>query len=134
MNNKTKIISTRKALLLVAAFFPLLAVAEVQLKDASEVVGTWTLESVAPSLTKAKIPENRTWVFGSNGVIVTSGFNRHFNREDTQQFNYSVVNGRISADIPGRPGKKEDFVVYEKNAESMTLQGGSEGFYFFKKK
>jgi hypothetical protein len=134
MNKKTKIISLLKPLLLATAFVPLLAVAEVQLKDASEVVGTWTLESVAPSLTKAKIAENRTWVFGSNGVIVTSGFNRHFNREDTQQFNYAIVNGRISADIPGRPGKKEDFVVYEKTADTMILQGGSEGVYFFRKK
>jgi len=134
MNNKIKITPLRKVLLLAAAFLPALAVGEVQLKDISEVAGSWTLESVSPSLTKPKVAENRVWEFRPNGVIVTSGFNRHFGREDSQQFNYAVVNGRILADNPGRPGKKEEFVVYEKTADSMILQGGMEGFYFFKKK
>jgi hypothetical protein len=134
MNKKTKTCTLRKTLLLAAAFFPALAVAEVQLKDASEVVGSWVLESVAPSLTKPKVAENRVWEFRANGVIVTSGFNRHFGREDSQQFNYAIVNGKIQADNPGRPGKKEEFVIYDKTADTMTLQGGMEGFYFFRKK
>lgn len=132
INKKTVVL--QRILLLAAAFFPLLSAAEVPLKDASEVTGAWLLQSVSPSLTKPKIAENRVWEFRPDGVIVTSGFNRHFGREDTYQFNYTVVNGRILADNPGRPGKKDEFIVYDKTADSMTLQGGMEGFYFFKKK
>lgn len=108
--------------------------AEVQLKDISEIQGQWLLEAVAPGLQKAKIPENRTWDFRADGTLVTSGFNRHFSREDTQQFKFEVVDGIIKADNPGRPGKTIDYKVYEKSGESMILQGGLEGFYFFKKK
>jgi hypothetical protein len=110
------------------------ASAEVPLKDRSEIQGQWLLEAVAPGLQKAKIPENRTWDFRADGTLVTSGFNRHFGGEDTQQFKYDVVDGIIKADNPGRPGKTLDYKVYEKSGDSMILQGGLEGFYFFKKK
>lgn len=108
--------------------------AEVPLKDNSEIVGTWMLESVAPGLSKQKIPENRIWEFRADGTLVTSGFNRHFGRDDTQSFKYQVADGKIKSDNPGRPGKTLDYVVYEKSGDTMILQGGLEGFYFFKKK
>jgi hypothetical protein len=108
--------------------------AEVALQDSSEIVGSWLLESVAPGLAKPKIPENRTWEFRADGVVITSGFNRHFGRNDTQQFKYSIVNGKIKADDPGRPGKSLEYAVYEKSGDAMILKGGMEGFYFFKKK
>ncbi len=108
--------------------------AEVPLKDNTEILGQWVLESVAPSLSKPKIQENRTWEFRADGVVVTSGFNRHFGRDDTQQFKYSVVDGKIKAEDPGRPGKTLDYTVYEKSGDSLILKGGIEGFYFFKKK
>ena len=108
--------------------------AEVKLNGNSEIVGQWLLESVAPSLDKAKVAENRTWEFRADGVLVTSGYNRHFSRDDTQEFKYQVVDGKIKADNPGRPGKTLDYSVYEKTSDSMILQGGLEGFYFFKKK
>jgi hypothetical protein len=107
--------------------------ADVFLKDNSEIVGTWRLESVAPGLEKPRIAENRTWEFKADGVIVTSGFNRHFGTEDRHEWKYEIVNGRIVSDNPGRPGKPIEYVVYEKTADSMTLKGGIEGFYFFKK-
>lgn len=108
--------------------------AEVALKDKSEILGIWLLESVAPGLEKSRIPENRTWEFRADGVLVTSGYNRHFGRDDTQQFKYQIVNGKIQADFPGRPGKTLDYAVYERSGDTMILQGGLEGFYFFKKK
>ena len=111
-----------------------LAWADVALKDSSEIIGKWTLESVAPGLEKPKIQENRIWEFRANGVVVTSGYNRHFKMDDTQQFNYTVVDGKIKAEDPGRPGKTLDYAVYEKTGDSMILKGGMEGFYFFKKK
>jgi hypothetical protein len=108
--------------------------AEVLLKDNSEILGTWLLESVAPGLDKPKISENRTWEFRADGTVVTSGYNRHFGRDDTQEFKYQVANGKIQADFPGRPGKTLDYKVYERSGDTMILQGGLEGFYFFKKK
>ena len=113
--------------------FSELAWADVALKDNTEILGKWTLESVAPGLAKPKIEENRLWEFRSDGVVVTSGYNRHFKRDDTQQFKYSVVDGKIKAEDPGRPGKTLDYAVHEKSGNSMILKGGMEGFYFFKK-
>jgi len=113
--------------------FSELASAEVALKDKTEILGKWTLESVAPGLEKPKIVENRIWEFRADGVVVTSGYNRHFKRDDTQQFKYSIVDGKIRAEDPGRPGKYLDYGVYEKSSDSMILKGGMEGFYFFKK-
>ncbi len=108
--------------------------ADVPLKDNKEILGQWVLESVAPSLNKPKIQENRTWEFRADGVVVTSGYNRHFGRDDTQQFKYSIVDGKIKAEDPGRPGKHLEYTVYEKAGDSLILKGGIEGFYFFKKK
>ena len=108
--------------------------AQVLLKDVSEIAGEWVLESVAPALGKPKVPENRIWEFRPDGTLKTSGFNRHFNREDEQQFKFKVADGIIKADNPGRPGRTTDYKVYEKTNDSMILQGGLEGFYFFKKK
>lgn len=109
------------------------AFGEIQLKDNSEIVGTWRLESVAPALDKPKVEENRTWEFKPDGTIVTSGYNRHFKRDDRHEWSYKIVDGKIIADDPGRPGKTIDYVVYEKTPEQMILKGGIEGFYFFKK-
>ncbi|MDD1651370.1 MAG: lipocalin family protein [Methylococcaceae bacterium] len=109
------------------------ASAEVALKDISEIVGTWKLESVSAAIDKARIPENRIWEFRPDGVIVTSGFNRHFNRNDSFQFTYKVTNGKIITDDPGRAGKTIDYAVYKKEGDELILKGGLEGFYFFKK-
>jgi hypothetical protein len=108
--------------------------AEVALKDNTEILGKWMLESVAPGLEKPKIQENRTWEFRADGVVVTSGYNRHFKRDDSQQFTYTVTDGKIRAEDAGRPGKYLEYAIYEKSGDSMILKGGMEGFYFFKKK
>jgi hypothetical protein len=113
--------------------FTSVASAEVALKDISEIAGTWKLESVSASLEKPRIPENRIWEFRPDGVIVTSGFNRHFNRNDSFQFTYKVANGKIITDDPGRAGKTIDYAVYKKEGDELILKGGLEGYYFFKK-
>ncbi len=107
--------------------------AEVVLKDKSEIVGTWLLESVAPALDRPRIEENRIWEFRLDGKIVTSGYNRHFHSTDSQESNYHIENGKIATDWPGRPGKTIDYTVYEKTNDTLILQGGLEGFYFFRK-
>lgn len=108
--------------------------AEVALKDATEIAGTWTLEAVAPSLSKPKIPEQRTWEIRTDGVIRTYGYNRHIHQNDEYQQKYTLQDGKIQVEWPGRPGKFITYSVYEISGDSMILQGGIEGFYFFKKK
>ena len=107
--------------------------ADIAINDASEITGAWKLESVAAALDKPRIAENRIWEFRPDGVIVTSGYNRHFKTEDRYEWTYKVVNGKISADDPGRPGKTIDYSVYKKEGNELILKGGVEGFYFFKK-
>lgn len=107
--------------------------ADVPLNDIGEIAGAWKLESVAAGLNKPRIEENRTWEFRPDGVIVTSGYNRHFKTEDRHEWTYKIVNGKIVADDPGRPGKTIDYSVYKKEGNELILKGGIEGFYFFKK-
>jgi hypothetical protein len=107
--------------------------ADIPLKDASEISGTWTLESVAAGLNKPRIAENRTWDFRPDGVIVTSGYNRHLNTQDRYEWKYKIVDGKILVEDPGRPGRTVDYSVYKKDGNELILKGGIEGFYFFKK-
>jgi len=130
---KTKMASALGLLLLAGAFSASVC-ADVALKDNTEIVGKWLLESVAPGLNKPKIEEQRTWEFRANGVAVTSGYNRHLKQDDSREFKYEIVDGKIKAEDPGRPGKTVEYAVYEKTGDAMILKGGIEGFYFFKKK
>lgn len=109
------------------------AMAEVAIKDISEIAGTWKLESVAAALDKPKVDENRLWEFRPDGVVVTSGYNRHFKANDRHEFTFKIANGKIMTDDPGRPGKTIDYSVYKKEGDELILKGGLEGFYFFKK-
>ena len=107
--------------------------ADIPIKDASEITGTWNLESVAAGLDKPRIAENRTWNFRSDGVIVTSGYNRHLKTQDRYEWTYKIINGKILVDDPGRSGKTIDYSVYKKDGNELILKGGIEGFYFFRK-
>jgi len=106
----------------------------VKLEDAKPILGKWTLVEVAPRATGQRILENRTWDFQPGGTLVTSGYNRHFKRNDTQTFHYEIKNGMIISDVPGRPGKQLRYRIYDMGDNTMVLQGGLEGFYFFKRK
>lgn len=110
-----------------------IAWAEVKLNDISEIAGAWKLESVAAALDKPRVEENRLWEFRPDGVIVTSGYNRHFKTNDRHEWSFKIVNGKVVADDPGRPGKTIDYSVYKLEGNELILKGGLEGFYFFKK-
>jgi hypothetical protein len=107
--------------------------ADIALKNVSEIAGIWKLESVAAGLDKPKIDENRLWEFRGDGIIVTSGYNRHFKTNDRHEWSFKIENGKIVADDPGRPGKTIDYSVYKMEGNELILKGGLEGFYFFKK-
>lgn len=119
---------------LLSAAFTASAWADVPLKDKSEIVGKWLLDSVSAGINKPKIEEKRNWEFRADGTAVTSGYNRHLKMDDSREFKYEIVDGKIKADDPGRPGKTVEYSVYEKSGDSMILKGGIEGFYFFQKK
>lgn len=110
-----------------------LVFADMQIADSKEIVGKWLLDSVSAGIDKPKIEEKRTWEFRADGILVTSGYNRHLKMDDTREFKYVVTEGKIKAEDPGRPGKTIDYTVYERSADGMILKGGIEGFYFFKK-
>ncbi|TAN52652.1 MAG: hypothetical protein EPN21_03425 [Methylococcaceae bacterium] len=123
------------AIFITLAGFGNTASAVIPLQDSNEILGHWTLLSVAPGLKNAKIIENRDWEFTNDGRFITSGFNRHIHVTDRLEFKYRVENGKIVATDPGRPNKPQVYEIYEKNEDgSMILQGGVEGFYFLKKK
>lgn len=107
--------------------------AEYSLKDNSEIVGSWTLESVSSAIDKYRTPENRTWEFKADGALISSGYNRVIKVNDRMSFSYKVENGKIILLDPGRPNKPQTYEVYDKTDKSMILKGGSEGFYFFKR-
>ncbi len=109
------------------------ALAEVLLNDTKELIGKWKLEAVSPGINKAKIAEDRIWEFRPDGTIVTSGFNRILKANDRYEWKYTLSDGKILAEDPGRPGKPIDYVIYEKSGNTMILKGGLEGYYFFKK-
>lgn len=110
------------------------AQAEQYLKDNNEILGHWLLEFVANRLDAAKTDENRDWEFKADGTMISSGYNRVLKIDDKMSFKYKVEDGKIHLIDPGRPHKPQVYEVYEKNGNAMTLKGGSEGFYFFKKK
>lgn len=122
------------AAFIVLAFVSNSALAEILLKDNSEIVGRWLLKSVALTLSNAKTEENRLWEFKPDGTLISSGYNRVLKIDDKMFFSYKVENGRILLLDPGRPHKPQTYEVYERVDDTMTLKGGSEGFYFFEKK
>ncbi len=125
----------RVILFLSAFFLPLHTQAEmIKLNDKSEIIGTWVLETVAPSLKKTRIKENRVWEFREDGVIAITGYNRKMGTNSSQEVQYEVKDGNILTPQVGRPGKYLTYRVYEKSETLMTLKGGIEGFYFFKRK
>lgn len=108
--------------------------ADLPLTDASPVIGSWKLISVAAALDKPRVEEDRTWEFRNDGIIVTSGYNRHFKTTDRHEWTYKILNGKIIADDPGRPGRTIDYSVFKLEGNELILKGGLEGFYFFTKK
>jgi hypothetical protein len=123
---------------LVAAFFLLLSSAVVSagepFKDNKDVVGVWVLEAVARGVGKTKTEENRTWEFKPDGALVTSGYNRVTKIDDHMSFGYRVEDGKLVLIDPARPNKPQVLEVHERTDKTMTLTGGWEGVYFFRKK
>lgn len=131
---KPRFIKTATAIFVGLAFASGSALAVVPIKDISEIAGSWTLQSVSSAMNSFKTEENRTWEFTADGRLITSGYNRYLHTNDRMEFKFRVEGGKIVATDPGRPNKPQIYEIYEKSDSGMILQGGLEGFYFFKKK
>ena len=46
---------------------------------------------------------------------------------------FKIEDGLLKIANPGRPGRFFSYQVYEKDASSMILKGGLEGYYFLEK-
>ena len=123
-------------LLLTTILFPFSAFAEYTLKDKSEIVGVWIVESTAPKLDGNRRPATQEMEFREDGSYLSSAvdFRTGSYSGFTATSTYQVENGIIKVEKPGRPGKYDRFKVYEKEDSKMILKGGTEGFYFLRKK
>lgn len=126
----------KAVLLLAVTLSPMSTFAEYALKDNSEIVGTWIVESTAPKLEEKKRPSTQEMEFKADGSYISSAVD--FRTGSSSRFSaistYEVKNGNLKIGKPGRPGKYDRFKVYEKQHNYMILKGGTEGFYFLKKK
>lgn len=111
------------------------ATAEEQFKDASELVGTWALTGTAKSRDSEKRPSNNIWEFRSDGVVVTSGYDKRLPGGDFEVSSpFKVEKGILMTAYPGRPGKFIEYTLIEKDQDSMILKQGLGQFMFFKRK
>ena len=109
------------------------AYADVELKDASEILGKWNLYAEAAKLDGEKKNVNIVWDFAEGGIlhtIATDSLGR--TNEMKIEVKYMVEDGVIKKEVsPGR-GKFESCKVVEKDASNMTLKCSFN--YFFLKK
>lgn len=107
--------------------------ADVPLKDASDILGKWTLYAEAAKLDGEKKNVNIVWEFAEGGVlhtIATDSLGR--TNEMKIEVKYMVEDGVLKKEVsPGR-GKFETCKAVEKTADSMILKCSFN--YFFLKK
>jgi hypothetical protein len=102
-------------------------------KDASELVGTWTLESTALTRESERKTENATWDFQSGGKVVVTSFYSFAptltgeGKSATIEDQYQIKDGKLVTTLGGQ------YELVERQGDQMILKG-SDGFYFFKKK
>ncbi|TRW94652.1 hypothetical protein [Candidatus Methylobacter oryzae] len=122
-----------KILPLVTIFFTLSANADVQLKDNSEILGTWILHDEAVSLTSPKKAVTQEWEFKNDGTLISSATDVAGRISALKiSLKYSIENGEIKKQsAPGRE-KYESCKVIEKEGSDMILK--CTYFFFLTKK
>ncbi|MGR9105312.1 MAG: hypothetical protein ACU843_00120 [Gammaproteobacteria bacterium] len=109
--------------------------AEVTLQSKDDVAGLWKLEGSGKDLNGAKRPGQQTWEFKKDGTLTTVGFDRRLPGGDfSVSSSYEIKDGKIVADVVGRPGKKTSYTVIEKDDNSMIIKEGIGEYLFFTKK
>lgn len=110
------------------------AFADVPLKSADEIQGSWKLEYTKKSASAQETSKREdSWSFNAGKVTIT-----HIPREgtyyDQTPVNYEVEGGKLKISILGRPDKFDVFSLVEKDDKTMTLKGKFGDVYFFNKK
>lgn len=120
-------------LLFITAFLAS-AHAEIVLKDASELIGSWNLNHTSPKIDGKKRPSAQAWEFRGDGTLVSTASDKRAKGSFTVSVPYEITDGKILTGVAGRPGKKVSYTLIEKNDHEMILKGGADGFLFFTKK
>jgi len=107
--------------------------AEIALKDASELIGTWELNHTSPKINGKKRPSSQEWEFRSDGTLVSIASDKRAKGKFTVSVPYEITDGKIVTGVAGRPGKKVSYILIEKKGNEMILKGGPDGFLFFTK-
>jgi hypothetical protein len=119
-------ILTFTILLVTHTVFGQYALAELAIKDKSEIAGTWLLEATAIRRDGEKTPEQGKWVFGEDGVLSTTNFYKFSGHSGKLTERYEIKEGEIVAERSGK------FKLIGKQGQEMILKGPF-GYYFFKK-
>jgi len=119
-------------LLFMAAFLAP-AHAEIVLKDASELIGSWKLNHTSPKIDGKKRPSSQEWEFRSDGTLVSIAADKRTKGTFTVSVPFEIKNGKIVTGVAGRPGKTVTYTLIEKTDGEMILKGGADGFLFFTK-
>ena len=120
-------------LLFITAFWAS-AHAEIALKDASELIGSWKLNDTSPKLDGKKRPSSQEWEFRSDGTLVSTASDKRAKGTFTVSVPFEIKDGKIVTGVAGRPGKTLSYTLIEKKDNEMILKGGPDGFLFFTKK
>jgi hypothetical protein len=108
--------------------------AGVEIKNESEIAGSWYLESAAGKLDGSRVDRGETWIIG-NGQLEKKGLlMARSGTYDVPPVPIKIESGKMLVPVVGRPGKFTAFEVIEKDADSMVLYASSEGYLFFKRK
>lgn len=116
------------------AFGSLPVQAEVALESNADLIGVWKLDGSAKDLDGPKRPGEQTWEFKKDGTLATSGYDKRLPGGNfSVSSSYVIKDGKIVADVVGRPGKKTTYTVIEKDGNSMIIKQGIGEYMFFSK-
>jgi hypothetical protein len=109
--------------------------AEIALESNAGLIGAWNLDGSAKDLDEPRRPGEQTWEFKTDGTLATSGYDRRLPGGNfSVSSSYEVKDGKIVADVVGRPGKKTTYSVIEMDNNSMTIRQELGEYMFFTKK
>lgn len=118
----------------VFAFCSLPVQADVELKSKEDVVGVWKLEGSSKDLNGPQRPGQQTWEFKQDGTLASSGYDHRLPGGNfSVSSHYEIKDGKIVADVVGRPGKTTSYTVIEKDKHSMTIKQRLGEYMFFSK-
>ncbi len=121
------------ALFLLTFVFTGVVSADITLKSATEVEGTWKLESSKNSLNdKDAVKREDTWIF-KDGKVTILHIPRDGKYYDQPPVNYEIEDGKLKIALLGN-SRFDIFSLVEIDDKNMTLKGKFGGYYYFIKK